>query len=451
MPQEISLVKKRKRKIRQVIMKRRSSCFDSGFLAVLLLLCCCRHTTFADEFVRLCTLRDSRIIPVILDEVLGEYVQVSMNDDNNGDKENNNTDLGDNTRHLRSSDADEVSFAISVSTSTPHRRIQKQQQDIDNNITENVFYVRQCVCPTRPWDQEIRAYCPVDKTTCGISRLSNETIACFNQSSRTSLIRNAWPVIVLWYGGLVIFLLFTAQGRNARHYVVSKCCNSNLNDYLIENYWYIEGGFWRRRRRRRTAIPTILQNNRQRADTRRQEREQEVPPLPPNTLHHLMQAEEQHHAPNELALKTKRYVAPATSADVDEDDLACTICFSPLEDGDRVGALPCHHEFHVECLKLWLRRRNTCPLCQAPDVAAPQYNHARQADSPFDVEENEEDNSVVEQVHSSADNEEDANDQQDLQQPPSIAMASDTAPTGMHHRPLGLFGGRRVFQQRRRR
>jgi len=31
---------------------------------------------------------------------------------------------------------------------------------------------------------------------------------------------------------------------------------------------------------------------------------------------------------------------------------SCTICFVPLEDGDRVGALPCTHVFHVDCLKV---------------------------------------------------------------------------------------------------
>jgi hypothetical protein len=45
-----------------------------------------------------------------------------------------------------------------------------------------------------------------------------------------------------------------------------------------------------------------------------------------------------------------------------------------LEDGDRVGALPCFHQFHVDCLKEWLRRRNACPLCQATEVATPQYD-----------------------------------------------------------------------------
>jgi hypothetical protein len=50
---------------------------------------------------------------------------------------------------------------------------------------------------------------------------------------------------------------------------------------------------------------------------------------------------------------------------------ACAICCGELLEGDRVGALSCQHNFHVECLKEWLTFRNVCPLCLAVDVATP--------------------------------------------------------------------------------
>jgi hypothetical protein len=47
----------------------------------------------------------------------------------------------------------------------------------------------------------------------------------------------------------------------------------------------------------------------------------------------------------------------------------CAICMATLENGDRVGDIPCNHLFHVEpCLKRWLRKKNECPLCCAPNV-----------------------------------------------------------------------------------
>jgi len=53
----------------------------------------------------------------------------------------------------------------------------------------------------------------------------------------------------------------------------------------------------------------------------------------------------------------------------DDDDLdsldlpTCAICFMPFEEGDRIADLPCKHEFHVDCLKIWVQRKNSCPLC----------------------------------------------------------------------------------------
>jgi len=383
----------------------------------LLVLLCCHQA--AAEYIRLCTLRASEILPVTFDKERGEFVQL----DNNQGGGNNYTASGN--RHLRTEDT----AAISVAT---HRRIQQE------DATGKVFYVRQCLCSTRPWETEIKAFCPLDKTTCGIPRSPEEPIGCFNQSSRTSLIRNAWPVIVLWYGGLVIFLIFTTQGRNARYYVISKCCNRNLNRQLIEQYWYIEGGYWRRRRRRRTTLPTLLQDVRQRGRARN---EHEVPPLPSNTLDHLVDTHSEH-PPNQLALKTKRYVVPSNVQD--EDDLACTICFSPLADGDRVGALACNHSFHVDCLKLWLPRRNICPLCQAPDVASPQYQ-------PHGGEEEDENSILQEQPLSDEDNQEDSQRPIDghTSDGPVLAVTPQAqSPTWLHHRAVDIFRERTIPQRR---
>jgi Ring finger domain len=60
--------------------------------------------------------------------------------------------------------------------------------------------------------------------------------------------------------------------------------------------------------------------------------------------------------------------------DVDDDDEPpmCTICYLDLQDGDRVADIPCQHLFHVDCLKVWLNRRNVCPLCLQCNVASPR-------------------------------------------------------------------------------
>lgn len=62
----------------------------------------------------------------------------------------------------------------------------------------------------------------------------------------------------------------------------------------------------------------------------------------------------------------------------DEEDASptCSICIVAFTSGDRIGDLMCGHEFHADCLKAWLGtgRRNTCPLCQAPHIAKPQFD-----------------------------------------------------------------------------
>ena len=59
-----------------------------------------------------------------------------------------------------------------------------------------------------------------------------------------------------------------------------------------------------------------------------------------------------------------------TDGDYDEDnEVTCTICIMDIEDGDRIGVLPCNHKFHVDCLKQWIKRKNVCPNCQIPNIA----------------------------------------------------------------------------------
>ncbi len=48
--------------------------------------------------------------------------------------------------------------------------------------------------------------------------------------------------------------------------------------------------------------------------------------------------------------------------------LVCQICLDPYSIGDKV-AIPkhetsCDHIFHEKCIKLWLKRSNTCPCCR---------------------------------------------------------------------------------------
>ncbi|XP_043576798.1 E3 ubiquitin-protein ligase arkadia-A-like isoform X3 [Chiloscyllium plagiosum] len=54
------------------------------------------------------------------------------------------------------------------------------------------------------------------------------------------------------------------------------------------------------------------------------------------------------------------------AAEVEEK---CTICLSPLEEGEDVRRLPCMHLFHQICVDQWLATSKKCPICRV-DIEA---------------------------------------------------------------------------------
>ena len=47
-----------------------------------------------------------------------------------------------------------------------------------------------------------------------------------------------------------------------------------------------------------------------------------------------------------------------------DGDTACVVCMCDYEDGEDIMQLPCKHCFHAACIKPWLSRNATCPLCK---------------------------------------------------------------------------------------
>ena len=52
---------------------------------------------------------------------------------------------------------------------------------------------------------------------------------------------------------------------------------------------------------------------------------------------------------------------------IDNDNLLldeCPICLDKYEINDKIISLNCNHKFHKDCLKLWIKKNNTCPQCR---------------------------------------------------------------------------------------
>lgn len=44
----------------------------------------------------------------------------------------------------------------------------------------------------------------------------------------------------------------------------------------------------------------------------------------------------------------------------------CTICLEEFKDGETTAAfIACNHRFHAVCIKTWLVKNDTCPLCRS--------------------------------------------------------------------------------------
>lgn len=43
----------------------------------------------------------------------------------------------------------------------------------------------------------------------------------------------------------------------------------------------------------------------------------------------------------------------------------CSICFDNFETESDVAKLKCNHEFHPDCIKIWLQKSGTCPMCRS--------------------------------------------------------------------------------------
>lgn len=62
-----------------------------------------------------------------------------------------------------------------------------------------------------------------------------------------------------------------------------------------------------------------------------------------------------------------------------QDKTECSICIDDISEGDMSLYLPCKHWFHEQCVVLWLKEHNTCPICRTPIETQEARREARAA------------------------------------------------------------------------
>ncbi|XP_054729058.1 E3 ubiquitin-protein ligase RNF181 homolog isoform X1 [Anastrepha obliqua] len=61
------------------------------------------------------------------------------------------------------------------------------------------------------------------------------------------------------------------------------------------------------------------------------------------------------------------------------EELECAVCKQAAEVDEKYKILPCKHEFHEECVLLWLKKANSCPMCRYElETDDPVYEELRE-------------------------------------------------------------------------
>ncbi len=256
------------------------------------------------------------------------------------------------------------------------------RNDVPNfDSDDELYYAWECSCHE---DQISVVYCPLDIMTCLQPIVTSTGLlpGCRNLPRAYDFRRYTLLFIAICFSALITALATSKVGRSLFGFVVSKCFpswNEIVVNRLIERDPEQVQDMIRR---------CIVREQRELFEARRRDVMTQAGSTQENTandgaVEQVM--DETHDAepkdpPTSLVLRTKTYRAafkvPAevnddTCSETDEDQ--CAICFLSFEDGDKVGLLKCVHLFHSDCLKMWLQRRNACPLCQVKDIAEPRY------------------------------------------------------------------------------
>jgi len=66
----------------------------------------------------------------------------------------------------------------------------------------------------------------------------------------------------------------------------------------------------------------------------------------------------------QIDLLPQHIVAVENPNDGNVTKQTCAICLENLKVGEAARALPCCHQFHIQCVDKWLRMEGNCPVCK---------------------------------------------------------------------------------------
>lgn len=271
--------------------------------------------------------------------------------------------------------------SINVTLHTQNDTYSITNDTLPTDSRDIVFQAKRCDCVEYKEDQSY--YCPVQLNNC-LTRRRWQDVPPFDPpfctNEQTNLVSFAISVSPGLYGLtmiIVIVLFCSKRGEMA----ISCCCNGIFRgyanriyaSYLLQRDPALARAMVRQWCVRRWA--TVEAQRRAGVEIQTEQDLEEMGLIPSINR------------PTALRLRTRAYLPPERPPkpiveesqayeDSDIDDPCCMICFAPLIANDKIGDLECNHEFHSECLKVWLKKNNSCPLCLRRDVAETTFNES---------------------------------------------------------------------------
>ena len=312
-----------------------------------------------------------------------------------------------------SQNVDENTVRELVQTSLRAKSFLSEDLTKMGNNGDDFIVGRECVCGSRERNKTV--ICPIKygETHCRIPTSDQLSVECLNLSEFNQFLLSAWPLSLFWLVALSVYLISTEQGRLTIKYACSRICfcsratfsNSRIIENIISRETALRELFQiasltrtaqqqQNNNPRTYILKTKAYNSKTDGLKKKRHLDQcdvEMPPVDdsivssPSNETALTSPESFSSSPSfdidpkspqqpshiEDTFENSPYNTPTKHTNVDDvtdndDEVMCTICIADIENGDRVGCLPCDHLFHADCLKEWIKRRNVCPLCQEP-------------------------------------------------------------------------------------
>ena len=276
---------------------------------------------------------------------------------------------------------------------------------VTSDPSDSTIEAKPCWCVTL--GNQYPAFCPNPFDTCRIEEGSRVTCLKLNTIRMKPLdwlVPVTAPLVILVYSALLLSCCFSRRGLAARDYLLINLVSRCGRDQERYAHW-MDASLRRNTLRFRAWACDLLERGIERERNSILETGESDPWTEPTRLElktkiyhsaeslvsvvepsvtstgmdpeqteclHQLDQKQANEVQDECTTGTTTQQDTVSMLETDNDGVLCAICYCHIEEGNRIGNIPCNHVFHVPCLKPWLKKKNQCPICSTPTIAIPQ-------------------------------------------------------------------------------